>query len=83
VLTDTNSLTNELFDTVITCCQRQLRCGDTICKRNNTQIAVLFPAESYEDAMGVLERLRSAARERVEEELIFVYRVRPLKNARE
>lgn len=68
---------------VLECCQRQLRCGDSICHINKTQIAVLFPAESYEDAMGVLERLKIASKERTDEDVVIVYRVRPLKNARE
>lgn len=74
------------FDTmyqVVECCQRQLRCGDSICRMSDTQVAILFPAESYEDAMGVLERLKIASKERTDENLLIVYRVRPLKNAKE
>lgn len=68
---------------VVDCCQRQLRCGDAICRMGNTQVAILFPAESYEDAMGVLERLKTASKERTDESLVIVYKVRPLKNAKE
>jgi len=74
---------DKIMNSLLECCRRQLRCGDAICKKNDSEIAVLFPAESYEDAMGVLERLKNASRERVDEDLIIVYRVRPLKNARE
>lgn len=74
---------SKAMENVLACCQRQLRCGDAICKRAEDEIAILFPAESYEDAMGVLERLKSATRERVDEGLVIVYRVKPLKNAKE
>lgn len=75
--------TGRIMEEVILCMQRQLRCGDAICHLDKTKIAVLFPAESYEDAMGVLERLKEASRIRIDEELVIVYRVRPLKNAKE
>lgn len=86
---DTLPLDDDFFshDNIMTnvteCCQRQLRCGDAICKKNDSEIAILFPAESYEDAMGVLERLKNASRERIGEDLVIVYKVRPLKNAHE
>lgn len=73
---------NEM-ENVLDCCQRQLRCGDAICKKSDHEIAILFPAESYEDAIGVLERLKNVSIERTDEDMVFVYRVRPLKNARE
>lgn len=75
--------TDRIMEEVVMCVQRQLRCGDTICRMDTCRMAILFPAESYEDAMGVLERLKTAARQRIDEELVMVYRVRPLKNARE
>ena len=68
---------------IVGCCQRMLRVGDAICRKADSEIAILFPAESYEDAVGVLERLKSAARERTDEEVIIVYRVRPLKSGRD
>ena len=57
--------------------------GDAICRKADSEIAILFPAESYEDAVGVLERLRAAVKERTDEETVVVYRVRPLKSGRE
>lgn len=72
-----------IMKNVLECCQRQLRCGDAICQKNDSEIAILFPAESYSDAMGVLERLKQASKERIDEDLVLVYRLRPLKNARE
>ncbi len=63
--------------------QRMLRVGDAICRKADTTIAVMFPAESYEDAVGVMERLKSAGRERTDEEVVIVYRLRPLKSGRE
>ena len=68
---------------IVGCCQRMLRVGDAICRKADSEIAILFPAESYEDAVGVLERLKSAARERTDEEIVLVYRVRPLKSGRD
>ena len=43
----------------------------------------MFPAESYEDAVGVLERLKAAGKERTEEDIVIVYRVRPLKSGKD
>ena len=60
-----------------------LRLGDAICRKSDYEIAIMFPAESYEDAVRVLERLKSAAKERVAEDIVVVYRVRPLKSGRE
>lgn len=68
---------------VVNCCQRMLRVGDAICRKADNEIALLFPAESYEDAVGVLERLKTASKERVDEDIVMVYRLRPLKSARE
>ena len=68
---------------VLSCFQRMLRLGDAICRKSDYEIAIMFPAESYEDAVRVLERLKSAAKERVAEDIVVVYRVRPLKSGRE
>lgn len=72
-----------LMNDVVECCARQLRCGDAICRKGGEQLAILFPADSYEDATGVLERVKSACKERSGEDLILVYRMRTLKNAKE
>ena len=72
-----------MMSDVIECCARQLRCGDAICQKGSEQIAILFPADSYEDAAGVLERVKGACKERSGEDLIMVYRMRTLKNAKE
>lgn len=68
---------------VIDYCAKGLRCGDAICRRGDLQIAILFPSESYETAMGVLERLKTSCKESMGEELVFAYRVKALKNAKE
>ena len=80
---DDGNTVEDIMYSIVDCCQRQLRCGDAICRISDMQIAILFPAESYEDAMGVLERLKTASKERTDEDLLIAYRVRPLKNARE
>jgi len=68
---------------IVTCCAHQLRCGDAICRRKDAQIAILFPADSYEDAVGVLERLKRASKERTGHDVVVVYSLRTLKNAKE
>ena len=73
----------KMMKDIVGCCQRMLRVGDAICRKADTEIAILFPAESYEDAVGVLERLKAASRERTDEDIVIVYRVRPLKSGRE
>ena len=73
----------KIMGDIVGCCQRLLRVGDAICRKADTEIAILFPAESYEDAVGVLERLKAAGRERTDEDIVIVYRVRPLKSGRD
>lgn len=74
---------DKIMEEVLLYVQRQLRCTDAICQIDKTRMAILFPADSYEDAMGVIERIKTATRQRIDEELVMVYRVRPLKNAKE
>ena len=73
----------KLMSDVISCCQRLLRVGDAICQKAESEVAIMFPAESYEDAVGVLERLKAAVKERIDEDIVVVYRVRPLKSGRD
>ena len=73
----------KIVSSIVTICQRMLRVGDAICRKGDSEIAILFPAESYEDAVGVLERLKAASKERTNEDVVMVYRVRPLKGGRE
>lgn len=81
-VTDPKS-SERMMNNLVNCCARMLRCGDAVCRDSSNKISILFPAESVEDAMGVLERLKSACVERTSEDAVIVYRVRPLKNARE
>ena len=69
----------KIVSNIVGICQRMLRVGDAICRKADNEIAILFPAESYEDAVGVLERLKAASKERTNEDVVVVYRVRPLK----
>ncbi len=73
----------KIMGDIVECFQRLLRVGDAICRKADTEIAILFPAESYEDAVGVLERLKAAGKERTDEDIVIVYRVRPLKSGRD
>ncbi len=70
----------KIMNDIVGVCQRMLRVGDAICRKADSEIAILFPSENYEDAVGVLERLKAAAKERTDEENVIVYRVRPLKS---
>ena len=73
----------KIMTDIVGVCQRMLRVGDAICRKADSEIAILFPAENYEDAVGVLERLKASAKERTDEGNVIVYRVRPLKSGRE
>ncbi len=73
----------KIMTDIVSCCQRMLRVGDAICRKADSEIAILFPADSYEDAVGVLERLKTAVKEREDDEIVIVYRVRPLKSGRD
>ncbi len=73
----------KMMNDIVGVCQRMLRVGDAICRKADPEIAILFPAENYEDAVGVLERLKAAAKERTDEGNVIVYRVRPLKSGRD
>ena len=73
----------KIMTDIVSCCQRMLRAGDAICRKEDNEIAIMFPAENYEDAVGVLERLKAASKERTLDDIVIVYRVRPLKSGRD
>ncbi len=79
------ALHNEkIMEALLDCCRHVLRCGDSICRYSDSQFAIMFPAPSYENAQKVMERLRSSFLSLTNEtELLLVYRIRPLKNAKE
>ena len=61
-----------------------LRCGDSICRYSDSKLAIMFPAGSYEDAKGVLERVKSSYLSKMNpNNFVITYRVRPLKNSKE
>lgn len=61
-----------------------LRCGDSICRYADSKLAIMFPAGSYEDAKGVLERVKASYLAKVNQNsFVITYRVRPLKNSKE
>ena len=72
-----------IMQEIVECCAYQLRCGDAVCQRKEAQLAILFPADSYDDAIGVLERLKRVSKERTGKKAVIVYNLRTLKNARE
>ena len=73
----------KIMKDIVSCFQRMLRVGDAICRKSDCEVAIMFPAESYEDAVGVLERLKVAGKERTDEDIVIVYRVRPLKSGKD
>ena len=61
-----------------------LRCGDSICRYSDNTFAILFPADSFENAIKTMERVKTAMiRNCSDKEVLIVYRIRPLKNAKE
>lgn len=64
--------------------RHELRCGDSICRFSDMAYAIMFPADSYENAQKIMERVRRAfLMSTREKDLIVVYRIKPLKNAKE
>ncbi len=80
-----DDLRNEkIMAALLDCCRHVLRCGDSICRYSDNQFAIMFPAASYENAQKVMERVKSAFLSKTSDsDLLLVYRIRPLKNARE
>lgn len=78
-------LQNEkIMAAMLECCRHVLRCGDSICRCSDNQFAILFPASYYEDAQKVMQRVKSTFLSKTREsDLLLIYRIRPLKNARE
>ncbi len=73
-----------IMEAVTGYCKRSLRCGDAICRYSDTELALLFPAGSYEDAERILERLKNGSLAICkEEEILISYKISPLKNAKE
>ncbi len=62
--------------------RRSLRCGDSICKYGDNKLAVMFPAGAYNDAKGVLERIRAIYLKKINgyDDTIVTYTLKPLKN---
>ncbi len=64
--------------------RHELRCGDSICRYSDNFYAIMFPADSFDNALKIMERVRrsylSSAKEK---DILIVYRIRPLKNAKE
>lgn len=64
--------------------RHELRCGDSICRFSDMAYAIMFPADSYENAQKIMERVRRAFLLNTrEKDLMVIYRVKPLKNAKE
>jgi len=71
---------NGLLDSTKFC----LRCGDSICRYSDNKLAIMFPAGSYTDAKGVMERVKSAYLSKMNpNSFVITYKVRPLKNSKE
>ena len=71
---------NNLLDVI----RHELRCGDSICRYSDNTYVIMFPADSYENAQKIMERVRKTFMLNTrEKDLMIVYRIRPLKNAKE
>ena len=64
--------------------RHELRCGDSVCRFSDNTYAIMFPADSFENAIKIMERVKSSiAMNCKEKDVLIVYRIRPLKNAKE
>ena len=79
------TLKNEkVISAMLECLKKELRCGDTICRYSDNQIIVMFPADSYEDAQKIIERIKhSYLKSYTREDCMVVYQIKPLRNAKE
>lgn len=69
---------------LLECCKHELRMGDSICRYSDDQYAIMFPVDSYENAVKVMERVRmSFYRKSNLNEYMLVYKITPLKNSKE
>ncbi|MCR5234911.1 MAG: hypothetical protein K6E53_13545 [Lachnospiraceae bacterium] len=69
---------------LLECCKHELRMGDSICRYSDDQYAIMFPVDSYENAVKVMERVRmSFYRKSNLNEYLLVYKITPLKNSKE
>lgn len=69
---------------LLECCKHELRMGDSICRYSDDQYAIMFPVDSYENAVKVMERVRmSFYRKSNLNEYMLVYKICPLKNSKE
>ncbi|MBR5766961.1 MAG: hypothetical protein IKX95_09270 [Lachnospiraceae bacterium] len=85
-LTDRHDpLKNErAMSALLECCKHELRMGDSICRYSEDQYAIMFPVDSYENAVKVMERVRmSFYRKSNLNEYMMVYKICPLKNSKE
>ncbi len=80
-----DDLQNEkIMAAMLECCRHVLRCGDSICRYSDNQFGIMFPVSYYEDAQKVMQRVKSTFLSKTKEsDLLLIYRILPLKNARE
>ncbi len=72
------------MSSLLDCCKHELRMGDSICRYSEDQYAILFPVDSYENALKVMERVRVSFYKKSNlSEYVLAYKIRPLKNAKE
>lgn len=64
--------------------RHELRCGDSICRFSDNTYAIMFPADSFDNALKIMERVKASIMQNCKEkDVLIVYRIRPLKNAKE
>ena len=74
----------KIMSSLLNVIRHVLRCGDSICRYSDNTFAIMFPADSFENAVKIMERVKQAFLNATKEpEAMAVYRIRPLKNAKE
>ncbi len=83
--TEYEPLQNEkIMNFILDSISHSLRCGDSICRYSDNSYAIMFPADSFENALKILERIKRLVLNTCKEkDILLLYRIRPLKNAKE
>lgn len=73
-----------LMDLLENCFKNELRMGDSICRISDNEYAILYPVDTYENALGVMERIKNDFFKQINADgYEFLYYIRPLKNCDE
>lgn len=74
----------KVMASILDCIRHELRCGDSICRYSDNQFAIMFPADSFENSLKIMERVKRSILGNVrDKDILIAYKIRPLKNAKE